>query len=180
MPLAEPDFAALAMEHLGALRGLARRLSGDPGRAEDLVQETYLRALKARQNFRMEHYGIRPWLMRILHNLHVTRAMREAQQPAAMDDETLATVAYGGHQRSVEMDGFEGMDEELVWAIEALPEPYRIVLLLWAIENFTYAEIAKSLSLPVGTVMSRLHRARKQLSRQLRNFATEHRLGSQC
>ena len=177
MALPEPEFAALAMEQFDALRGLAARLNRDPERAEDLVQETYLRALRARETFRMEEYGIRPWLMRILHNLHVTRSARESRQPAAMEADALAQIPGHDGQSTVPA-GFEDMDEELVWALNALPDAYRVVLLLWALENLSYAEIAHMLSLPAGTVMSRLHRARRLLSKRLQRFAEERRLGS--
>lgn len=165
MTLAEHHFKALAVEQFDALYGLARRLSGDSARAEDLVQETYLRALKARESFQLEEFGIRPWLMRILHNLHVTRSTRESRQPMAIEEEALQRVP--GENRRATGLSVDDMDQELVWAIDALPESYRAVLLLWAVEGKSYAEIACSLSLPAGTVMSRLHRARKQISELL-------------
>ncbi len=168
MTLAEPDFAALAVEQFDALYGLARRLSGDPARAEDLVQETYLRALRARESFHLEEFGIRPWLMRILHNLHVTRSTRESRQPMAVEAEALERVAGGsGGGRTMRALAADDMDQELVWAIDALPASYRAVLLLWAVEEKSYAEIAEALSLPPGTVMSRLHRARKRICEQM-------------
>jgi RNA polymerase sigma-70 factor (ECF subfamily) len=168
MTLAESDFAAMAVEQFDALYGLARRLSGDAMRAEDLVQETYLRALRARESFQLEEFGIRPWLMRILHNLHVTGATRESRQPMAIEEEALERVP-GQTLGCRETPCFapDEMDQELVWAIDALPEAYRAVLLLWAVEEKSYAEIAEALSLPTGTVMSRLHRARKRICDQL-------------
>jgi RNA polymerase sigma-70 factor, ECF subfamily len=176
MTLAEPDFAALAVEQFDALYGLARRLSGDPTRAEDLVQETYLRALKARKSFQLEEYGIRPWLMRILHNLYVTRSTRESRQPVALEEEALKRVPgeswSGFNPRALAADD---MDEELVWAIESLPESYRAVLLLWAVEEKSYAQIASVLSLPIGTVMSRLHRARKHIVEQVQQYSPKAR-----
>jgi RNA polymerase sigma-70 factor (ECF subfamily) len=169
MILTQPDFAALAVEHFDALYGLARRLSRDPARADDLVQETFLRALRARESFHLESFGIRPWLMRILHNLHVTRSIRESRQPMAVEEEILERVP--GDNSSGSQCGLlaaDDMDEELVWAINALPDSYRPVLWLWAVEGKSYAEIAGLLSIPVGTVMSRLHRARKRIIDQLR------------
>lgn len=172
MTLAESNFKALAVEQFDALYGLARRLSGDPGRAEDLVQETYLRALKARESFQLEEFGIRPWLMRILHNLYVTRSTRESRQPVAIEEEALERVPGGSRQtHGLAVDD---MDQELVWAIDSLPESYRAVLLLWAVEEKSYAEIAEALSLPAGTVMSRLHRARKQICEHLGRPGSAH------
>jgi RNA polymerase sigma-70 factor (ECF subfamily) len=167
MTLTQPDFAALAVEQFDALYGLARRLSGDPARAEDLVQETYVRALRAWKSFQLEEFGIRPWLMRILHNLYITRSTRESRQPAVVEEEALARVPGGSWgSRSTSQLAADDLDEELLWAIEALPDSYRAVLLLWAVEEKSYAEIADILSLPVGTVMSRLHRARKRILHQ--------------
>src|SRR5450432_938327 len=89
MKLTREEFDKLALEHLDMLFRVARRLCGDPTAAEDLVQETYLRAYRARTEFNLEEYGIRPWLVRIMHNLHVSRAMREKRQPASVDDSRL-------------------------------------------------------------------------------------------
>jgi RNA polymerase sigma-70 factor (ECF subfamily) len=165
MTLTESDFAALAVEQLDALYGLARSLSRDPAKADDLVQETYLRALRARGSFRLEEFGIRPWLIRILQNLHVTRGIRESRQPKAMEETALERLpreeACATRNRPLALDD---MDEELVWAIDALPESYRSVLWLWAVEEKSYSEIAGRLSLPIGTVMSRLHRARRRIT----------------
>jgi RNA polymerase sigma-70 factor (ECF subfamily) len=165
MTLTESDFAALAVEQLDALHGLARSLSRDPARAEDLVQETYLRALRSRGSFRLEEFGIRPWLMRILRNLSVTRGLRESRQPKAMEEAALERLPgdKGSRVRTGAL-AVDDMDEELVWAINALPESYRSVLWLWAVEDKSYSEIARCLSLPVGTVMSRLHRARRRIT----------------
>ena len=177
MVLGETDFAVLAVEQFDMLYGLARRLSGSAACAEDLVQETYLRALRARESFRLEEFGIRPWLIRILHNLYVTRATRESHQPIAVDQETLSRASRRRAQpRPESVAGFEDMDEELVWAIQSLPESYRQVLLLWAVEGLSYAQIGQTLSLPLGTVMSRLHRARRRISTKLPRFVADRRL----
>ena len=169
MTVAEPEFAALAIEQFDALYGLARRLSGSASQAEDLVQETYLRALRARESFQLEQFGIRPWLMRILHNLHVNQGIRESRQPVAMEEEALEQVP-GGAMDAGRGLSYEQLDQELVRAIQNLAEAYRSVLLLWAVEELNYAEIAERLNLPVGTVMSRLHRARKKISMRLESY----------
>ncbi len=89
MKLAAAEFERLALEQLDLLYRIARRLTRDPNRAEDLVQETFVRALAGRDGFDLQVYGIRPWLLRIMHNLHLNRSQREKRQPAAMDDEHL-------------------------------------------------------------------------------------------
>src|SRR6185437_6355076 len=83
------QFEALALEQLDMLYRVARRLTRDAAAAEDLVQETYLRALRGRDSFDLKAHGIRPWLLRIMHNLHVSRGERESRQPAALDQEQL-------------------------------------------------------------------------------------------
>jgi RNA polymerase sigma-70 factor (ECF subfamily) len=180
------QFEKLALEQLDTLYRIARRLARDPQRAEDLVQETYLRAVRARDTFDLQAHGIRPWLLRIMHNVHVSRAEREGRQPAAIGDEQLESAGaggtYGGGGGSHGHGGyaapppydqfsFEGMDQQLVRAIEGLAAEYQIVLILWAVEELSYKEIAVAVGIPIGTVMSRLHRARQKLSEQLRNYA---------
>lgn len=175
-PAAE-EFERLALEQLDTVYRVARRLARDPARAEDLVQETYLRALKARDSFNLQEYGIRPWLLRILYNLHLSRAEREGRQPVGIEEEHLAqTPAKPEGAPPVYPGNFEGMDEELARAIEGLPEEYATVLLLWAVEDLSYKEIAQALGIPIGTVMSRLHRARQKLAEELREYALAQRI----
>jgi RNA polymerase sigma-70 factor, ECF subfamily len=160
------------LEQLDLLYRVARRLSRDLTSAEDLVQETYVRALRARDTFELQSHGIRPWLLRIMHNLHVSRAEREGRQPASIDGEQLDASA-GSHPPAPPWDrgSLEGMDQQLVRAIDALAQEYQVVLMLWAVEELSYKEIAHACDIPIGTVMSRLHRARQKLSEQLRAFA---------
>lgn len=149
---------------------VARRMTRDTHKAEDLVQETYLRAFRSAENFDLQEYGIRPWLIRILHNLHVSKGQREKRQPASMEDEHLETAAVTVD--STTGTTWEGMDQQVKHAFESLPDEYQTVMQLWAIEELSYKEIADALSVPLGTVMSRLHRARQRLSEQLKEFAT--------
>ena len=175
------QFEQLALEQLDTLYRIARRLARDPQRAEDLVQETYLRAVRARDTFDLQSHGIRPWLLRIMHNVHVSRSEREGRQPAAIEDEQLEAATSGGagagagmRARSMppyDQFSFEGMDQQLVRAIEGLAPEYQIVLMLWAVDELSYKEIAAAVGIPIGTVMSRLHRARQRLSEQLRSYA---------
>lgn len=176
MKLNRPEFEILAMEHLDMLYRIARRLTRDEATAEDLVQETYLRALRSYQTFDLKEFGIRPWLLRILHNLHTTRYQREKRQPQGIDDAQLQAIAETTENQNGPVDKtrlWDGMDEQLVRAVESLPDEYQSVILLWAIDELSYKEIAEALDVPIGTVMSRLHRARQRLSEQLRGFAVE-------
>ena len=164
------QFEALALEQLDLLYRVARRMTRNQAAAEDLVQETYLRAIRAWDRFDLQEHGMRPWLLRILHNLYITRGERESRQPATIPDEQLGTAARTtGSAWSFE--GRQGMDQTLVRAIDALPMDYQVVMLLWAVEEMSYKEIAEAVDIPIGTVMSRLHRARQRLSEQLRDFA---------
>ena len=86
---ASEQFEKLALEQMDTLYRVARRLTRDPERANDLVQETYLRAFRAKESFELKEYGIRPWLLRIMQNLHFSRAGREQRQPVAMEDGSL-------------------------------------------------------------------------------------------
>ena len=178
MKIDRGQFEQLAMEHLDMLYRIARRLTRDEASAEDLVQETYLRALRSYEGFELKEYGIRPWLLRIMHNLHASRYKREKRQPQAIDDEQLQAFAEESQEAPVGGENlWDGMDQQLVRAVESLPEEYQTVMILWAIDELTYKEIADALDVPIGTVMSRLFRARQRLSEQLRDYAAREGLG---
>lgn len=177
MRLSDREFEKLALEQLDAVYRLARRLARDPNRAEDLVQETYLRALRSREQFDLHEFGIKPWLLRILYNLHISRSEREHRQPVAIEEEHLEAVEDArASTLPIDLRGADGMDERLVRALDALGDEYRTALVLWAVEELSYKEIAHAMDIPIGTVMSRLHRARQKLSEQLRDLAAEQRL----
>ena len=125
------------------------------------------------EGFNLEEFGIRPWLLRIMQNLHISRAEREGRQPRTIDDQQLASVSQ--EALPADLTGtqalYDSMDEQLVAALDELPDEYQQVMLLWAVEELSYKEIAVVLDVPIGTVMSRLHRARQRLSDQLRGYA---------
>jgi len=115
-----------------------------------------------------------------MHNVHVSRSEREGRQPTTIEDEQLESAGGGGGGSAAraratpppyDQFSFDGMDQQLVRAIEGLASEYQIVLMLWAVEELSYKEIAVAVGIPIGTVMSRLHRARQKLSEQLRNYA---------
>lgn len=174
-PTAE-EFEKLALEQLDLLYRVAGRLARDPERASDLVQETYLRAFRSRQSFELKEMGIRPWLVRIMHNLHVTRSTRDRRQPIGVDSETLDAAEAAAGSVEFSPADLNHMDERVVAALNELPREYQVVLLLWAVEELSYKEIADAVDVPIGTVMSRLHRARQRLAQSLRPFADEHRM----
>jgi RNA polymerase sigma-70 factor (ECF subfamily) len=172
MKISRDQFEKLALEQLDLLYRVARRLTRDADRAADLVQETFVRALKAQSTFNLEAHGIRPWLVRIMHNLHFSRSEREKRQPVTMEAGPLEAASLPAPaERFPFQAGMEGMDERMVKALNELPAEYQMVLLLWAVEEFSYKDIAESMEIPIGTVMSRLHRARQKLSQLLHDYA---------
>src|SRR5688500_11080045 len=165
---AEPtdNFEKLALEQMDTLYRVARRLTRDPERANDLVQETYLRAFRAKESFQLKEYGIRPWLLRIMQNLHFSRSGRERRQPVLAEDGSLEAADLDSLPEQPGVPApidVEYLDEQLVRALDGLAVDYQIVLLMWAVDDLTYKEIAHTLDIPIGTVMSRLHRARQKL-----------------
>ena len=178
----QAKFAELAMEHMSSLYSGALRMTRNPADAEDLVQETYLKAYRGFGGFE-EGTNLKAWLYRILTNTYINQYRAKKRRPDETDlDEVEDLYLYrrlGGLEaaqagRSAEdelMDYFT--DSEVKDAIEALPEQFRMAVLLADVEGFSYKEIAEIVDIPIGTVMSRLHRGRKALQKQLYEFATQ-------
>jgi RNA polymerase sigma-70 factor (ECF subfamily) len=179
----DADFDAVVMPHVDAVYRMARRLAGDPADADDLLQETFLRALRAFDRFQLRDYGARPWLMKILHNVFYSRIGRERKAPGLIEESKLddfaaeESPADGPNVRmpdgGIDWDRF---DEEIMHAVESLPAEFREALLLWSVEELSYRQIAEVCEVPIGTVMSRLHRARGLLSKRLSDYAAEQRV----
>ncbi|MCP3905764.1 MAG: sigma-70 family RNA polymerase sigma factor [Planctomycetes bacterium] len=171
-------FEDLSLPHLEAVYRMAMQLARHPDEAADLVQETYLRALRVADRYEERGGGIRPWLFKILHNVFYTRVGRARRQPIAMENLPAAVSDEPGPDEpapawdlaSLE---WEHIDERLKASIEQLRPEYRSVLLLWGVEGLKYREIAEIQEIPIGTVMSRLHRARSLLARELSEIAEE-------
>lgn len=157
---------------------MAMHLSRHPDEAADLVQETYFKALKAEGRFELREQGVRPWLFKILHNNFYTHYRKKKREPTIADDLIQDNVA--GELDSpppawdLEHLDWEQVDDRLKHAIDELPDHYREVLLLWAVEGLKYREIAEVLDVALGTVMSRLYRARSILSEKLAELAAEY------
>ncbi|MGD2108766.1 MAG: sigma-70 family RNA polymerase sigma factor [Phycisphaerae bacterium] len=177
-------FEEVALPHLDAVYRTARVLGSDEAEADDLVQETFTRALRAFGGFELREYGARPWLLRILRNVFYTRKGRERREPTLLDDvdfdhfadELLDPDVDPAAADSINWDHF---DEELKAAVAQLQPEYRAVLLLWSIEGLSYKEIAAVCDCALGTVMSRLYRARQLLGRKLRDYARERKIDTQ-
>jgi RNA polymerase sigma-70 factor (ECF subfamily) len=173
----ERSFEELALPHLDTVYRVARRLSRDEHEAEDLVQETYFKAYRAFANFDLREFGIRPWLLKILNNTFLNRHAREKKAPKATDHVTLEQTQASNESGAPPDLDYESLDEEVKRALDGLKPEFRSVMLLWATNELSYQEIADVLEVPIGTVMSRLHRARQQLAQTLRDFALENRIG---
>ena len=164
-------FNATALPHLPAVARVARALARSEADADDLVQETFLRALRHWDTF-VPGTDCRRWLATICRNVHYA-AHAKAQREAAVDDadlEALAAVQVHRDARSIGLDGlFERTDlgPAIVSAIASLEPDFRAVETLVDVEGFTYEEAAGVLGIPVGTVRSRLFRARRQLQQIL-------------
>ncbi len=172
------QFESLALEHLDAVFRMAMQLVRHPSEASDLVQETYLKALRVADRFEERGGGIRPWLFKILHNVFYTSLATAKRVPVPVDELHGAIAdTPGPDEPAPAWDlgslNWEFVDERLKSAIEDLRPEYRTVLLLWGVEGLKYREIAKIQDIPIGTVMSRLHRARSILADQLADLAEE-------
>ena len=178
---ARARFEALVGEHLDGLYRLALRLTHNPTAAEDLVQESMLRAWRSFHTFR-EGTNIRAWLYRILMNAHVDRYRKAARAPEVLADEIGDEYLYAGARDGAALSQ-EGnpevevldriMDDEVRESLDALPVPFRAAVMLVDVEGFSYKEAAEILGVPIGTVMSRLSRARQALRRRLTAFARD-------
>ena len=181
--MADQDvFAAQAMEYMPQLYSTALRMTRNASDAEDLVQETYLKAYRGFAGFE-EGTNLRAWLFRILTNTYINSYRSKKRRPdeTELDDvedfylyRRMGGLEAARASRSAEdelMDYFT--DAEVQAAIDALPESYRLAVLLSDVDGLSYKEIAEDLDIPIGTVMSRLHRGRKALQKQLHDFALE-------
>ncbi len=178
----QEQFAELAMPYMDALYSAALRMTRNPSDAEDLVQETYLRAYRGFPGFQ-EGTNLKAWLYKILTNTFINIYRAKKRRPEQVDlDDTEDFYLYrrlGGleaveSQRTPESEVLDQMPEAVVKeALEALPEQFRMAVLLADVEGFSYKEIAEITEVPIGTVMSRLHRGRKQLQKRLWDLAVE-------
>src|SRR3954451_16283554 len=173
------------MGYMDALYSAALRMTRNASDAEDLVQETYLKAYRGFGGF-TEGTNLKAWLYRILTNTYINsyRAKKRRPDETELDESEdlylyrrlggLEAVAAGRSAEDELMDFFT--DQEVKDAIESLPDKFRLPVLLADVEGFSYKEIAEIVDVPIGTVMSRLHRGRKALQKSLWEFASARRL----
>jgi RNA polymerase sigma-70 factor, ECF subfamily len=169
-----------ALPLLDQLYGGALRMTRNPADAEDLVQETYVKAFSAFKSFK-EGTNLKAWLYRILTNTYINGYRKKQRQPAQyptdeITDWQLAATAEHTSQglRSAGIEALDALpDDEIKAALQALPEDFRMAVYYADVEGLPYKEIAEIMDTPIGTVMSRLHRGRKQLRELLGDVARE-------
>ena len=176
------DFERDAMQYTRQLYSAAMRMTRNPADAEDLVQETYLKAYRAYHTFQ-EGTNLKAWLYRILTNTYINKYRKDSRRPSEVDLGTVEDMYLYrrlGSEESAEaarttedrvLDGL--VESEIKQAVEELPESFRMPVLLADLEGFSYKEIAGILDIPIGTVMSRLHRGRKAMQKRLWEFAKQ-------
>lgn len=168
------EFEREALLHLDALYSFALKLSRSRDDAEDLVSDTMLRALERWEQYRLGT-NIRAWLFTILYHLFVSRKRRiDAREVLAPDDSDGGAPFEPVGETDPEGTFYNSfIDEQVVAAIQALPDEYRSAVMLSDVQGMRYAEIAQVLGVPEGTVKSRLFRGRRILQKKLRGYATE-------
>jgi RNA polymerase sigma-70 factor, ECF subfamily len=172
------EFEKEALPHMKALYNYALKMTGDEDDADDLVQETFLKAFRFFDKFE-RGTNCKAWLFRILKNSFINDYRKIKSEPDKVDYEDVQNFYENIKSDEVdsqhyEMDAFNNMlDDEVSKAISSLPEDFRTVVILNDIEGFTYEEIADFVDIPVGTVRSRLHRARKMMYSRLYDYAKE-------
>lgn len=173
-------FEALAFEHMDSLYSTALRMTKNQLDAEDLVQDVYVRAFRFFHKFK-EGSNFKAWIFKILTNTFINQYRKKTKQPMRVEfDKVKATYIDSVKDKASVSQNLENLedfdydtlfDDEIVTALEQLSFDFRTVVVLADIESFSYKEIAQIVDCPIGTVMSRLSRGRKQLQNNLREYA---------
>ncbi len=166
------------MPHADALYNFAYQLSYNDDDANDLVQETYMKAFRFIDSYQ-EGTNSKAWLFKILKNIFINEYRRKKREPEKIDYDDVITFSDEDDDNSaayfdLREDLFDNMmGDEITNALNKLPIEFKTVILLCDIEGFSYEEIAKIIDIPIGTVRSRLHRARNMLKQLLKDYADQ-------
>jgi RNA polymerase sigma-70 factor (ECF subfamily) len=172
-------FTEAVLTHLDALYAIAMRLTRSPQEAEDLVQDTFIKASRSREQF-TPGTNLKAWLARILTNTFINRYRREGLAKSVFDGAEADATAAEGWFSAASMRQLREAEEvahapiieaEIARALDSLPHDYRLAVILCDVQEFSYEEIAHIMGTPIGTVMSRLHRGRKLLQKSLYHHA---------
>jgi len=178
--LEQEEFAQLALPYLDTLYGAALRLTRSPADADDLVQDAFLKAYRFYDRFQ-PGTNLRAWLLRILTNTFINKYRRTTRERKVLDGDDAEPVGDGVMSRAAmraltepEDDAMRSLvSQEIQKALDELSEEHRLMIVLADIEELSYKEIADIVGCPIGTVMSRLHRARKHMQGRLVDQAIE-------
>ncbi|MAT59647.1 MAG: RNA polymerase subunit sigma [Ignavibacteriae bacterium] len=172
------DFEKEAIPHKSSLFNFALKMTGDPDDADDLVQETYLKAFRFFDKFE-KGTNCKAWLFRIMKNSFINDYRKNSKEPDKVDYEDIQNFYESVKSNEVQLqhlveDGFSTVfDDDITDALADLPQDFQTIVILSDIEGFTYEEIADFVACPIGTVRSRLHRARKMLYSKLYKYAKQ-------
>jgi RNA polymerase sigma-70 factor (ECF subfamily) len=172
----QEDFEEEIIPHLDAMYNFALRLTSDPSDAEDLVQDTIVKAFRFFSSYE-KGTNAKAWLFRILKNSYINNYRKKSKQPNQVDYDEVSTFYETIRAERTDTSDLEDkmfrdlIDDDISNALEELPEDFRTVVLLCDVEGFTYEEIANMLDVPIGTIRSRLHRGRNLLKAQLMEYA---------
>jgi RNA polymerase sigma-70 factor (ECF subfamily) len=171
---ADDGFAREALSYLDSLYGTALRLTRRPADAEDLVQDTFLKAFRSSGQFE-RGTNLKAWLFTILHNTFRNMRRHDGRNPIEVDSDVVEQAAdlAGQSQTPEQLLTRATLDADLQAALDALPEAFRQAVWLRDVEEFSYAEIARMIDVPIGTVMSRISRGRRMLYERLAGARSE-------
>lgn len=172
----QEDFNEEITPHMDALYNFALRLTSDPNDAEDLVQDTVVKAYRFFNSYE-KGTNAKAWMFRILKNSFINNYRKNSKKPAEVDYDEVSPYYESVRAERTETSDLESlmfremMDDDLSNALTRLPEDFRTVVLLCDVEGYTYEEIANMLDVPIGTIRSRLHRGRNLLKTELLEYA---------
>ena len=168
------EFEELALQHMDSLYSVALRMTKNVSEAQDLVQDAYLRAYRFFDRFE-RGTNFKAWLFKILKNVYINKYRKELRKPQMVDISSVEALNSLQGPTTPEDEIFNKLlDDDVTRAMDALPEDFRLAIMLADLDGLSYKDVAKILDCPIGTVMSRLHRGRKLLKNNLYEYAKAH------